>query len=353
MFDFRRNHILQALVVIAVVWLLIKLSAIVLLFFIAFLLVTVLRPLVDWLERHHVPVALAVFLPILGVAVLAALVGYFVVPNIIAQGSHFAQNVPDYTHKLQRVHGFDFHFDVGSLRQSLQGHFGTVGNTLVLVTRTAIELVVGVITIIVVTLYWLGSYDRVQQTMLSYVPAASRRRAADIWARAEKKLVSWLVAQVLLGLIVGLMVWIGAIIIGLPFAGVLGMISGLLEIIPTLGPIAAAVPGILLGFTVSWKTAVAALIMYLAVQQVENHLLAPFLVGRTVRLHPIIIILSLLIGAALYGIGGALLAVPIALVISSFVDSFRDGKPRLEPRSYGGNEAVALPFTKNKSRRRS
>lgn len=349
MLDIRNNHILQALLVVVIIWLVLVLKAVIVLFFIAFLLVTVLYPLVGWLQRHHVPVALAVLLPIIGVALLAALVGYFVVPNLIAQGSHFAHNVPDYVHKLQQQHGLDFKFDIGSVRSAVQQHFGTVGNTLVLVTRTATTIVVGVVTIIVVTLYWLGGYERLQQTVLSYVPKRGRARAADVWARVEKKLTSWLVAQFLLGLVVGLMVWIGAMIIGLPFAGVLGLVSGLLEIVPTLGPIAAAIPGVLLGFTISWQTALAALIMYVAVQQVENHLLAPFLVGRTVRLHPIVIIFSLLIGATLYGIIGALLAVPVALVISSVVDSYRDGKPCLQPSSVTKRAKVALPFKDRKA----
>lgn len=345
MFDFRKNQFLQALLLVAIVWLVLLLKAVLVLFFVAFLLTTVLRPLVGWLERHRVPVGIAVVLPIVGVVALGVLAGYFVVPNVVVQAKEFSHDVPHYLHLLQRQPWFTFHFDVRSLQQSLQGHVGIVSNTLVAVTRIVTALVVGIVTVMVVTLYWLGSYERVQQTMLSYVPARSRARAADIWARAEKKLVSWLVAQVLLGLVVGIMVWIGAMIIGLPFAGVLGLTAGLLEIVPTLGPIAAAIPGVLLGFTVSWQTAVAAIILYIAVQQIENHALAPFLVGRTVRLHPMAIIFSLLIGATLYHIMGALLAVPVALVISSVVDSYRDGKPSRQPSSVTKRTKVALPAT--------
>lgn len=332
MFDLRKNHILQAIIVIIVIWLVIILKAVIVAFFIAFLFTTVLHPAVGWLKRRHFPTALAVLLPIIVVIVVLALIGYFVVPQLATEVQHFSNQVPGYIKDLKH-NGLNLHLNSGSITKQLQSHFGTISNVLISATKTAIEIVVGVISIIVVSLYWLGSYERVQRTLLSFVPARTRDRASDVWARIEKKLVSWLVAQVLLGIVIGVLVWIGAMIIGLPFAGALGVIAGLLEIIPTLGPIASAIPGVLLALTISWKTAIAALIMYLIVHQLENHLFSPWLLGRTVRLSPIIVIFALLVGATLYGILGALLAVPVALVISAFVDSYRDGKPHLKPSS--------------------
>lgn len=336
MFDLRKNHILQAIVFVIFIWLVVTLKAVLAAFFIAFLFTTVLHPVVSWLKRRHFPTALAVLLPIVGVIVLLVLVGYFIVPQVTSETQRFSDQVPGYIKDLKH-NGLNLHINVKSVTSQLQQHFGTISGLVISATKTALEIIVGAISIIVVTLYWLGSYDRVQQTLLSYVPARSRERAADIWARIEKKLVSWLVAQALLGIVIGVLVWIGALIIGLPFAGALGVIAGLLEVIPTLGPIASAIPGVLLALTISWKTAVAALVMYLIVHQLENHIFSPWLLGRTVRLSPIIVIFALLVGATLYGILGALLAVPVALVISAFVDSYRDGAPKLVPTSAGGS----------------
>lgn len=329
MFDLRKNHILQAIVVVIVIWLVVTLKAVLIVFFIAFLVATVLHPVVSWLKRHHFPTGLAVLIPIVGLLVLAALVVYLIAPQISNEVTSFSNKIPGYAHDLKH-NGINLHIDTKSVKSVLQNHFGTISSAVISATKTAVEIVVGVISIIVISLYWLGSYERVRETIVSYFPAGGRARASDIWSRVEKKLVSWVAAQILLSIAVGLLVWIGALVIGLPFAGILGLISGLLEIIPTLGPIASAVPGVLLALTISWQTAVAAAIMYLIVHQLENHLLAPWLLGRTVRLSPIIVIFALLTGAVLYGILGALLAVPVALVISAFVDSYRDGKPRLK-----------------------
>lgn len=331
MFDLRKNHILQAIVVIIVIWLIVTLKAVLIVFFIAFLVATVLHPVVSWLKKHHFPTGLAVLLPIVGLLVLAALVVYLIAPQISQEATSFGNKIPGYVHDLKQ-NGINLHIDTKSVRGVLQNHFGTISSAVISATKTAVEIIVGVISIIVISLYWLGSYERVRGTLISYFPQKAQARAADIWARVEKKLVSWVAAQVLLSIAVGLLVWVGALIIGLPFAGILGLISGLLEIIPTLGPIASAIPGILLALTISWQTAVAALIMYLIVHQLENHLLAPWLLGRTVRLSPIVVIFALLTGAVLYGILGALLAVPVALVISAFVDSYRDDKPKLKTK---------------------
>lgn len=335
MFDFRRNHILQALLILFMAWLVVTLKSVIVLLFIAFLFTVVLRPAVRWLERHRVPTALAVVLPILGLIGVLVLIGFFIIPTFVDQAKQFINLLPSYIDKAKHLQVLQSaNLDINSLQDSLRNHINAVSNALLSVTTTVVTIVAGVITIIVIMLYWLGTYDRTKETLLTYVPMARRARVDDVWQRVEKKLVSWAKAQMLLSVIVGVMVWIGATILGLPFAGTLGIISGLLESIPTLGPIAAAVPGMLLGLTISLETAVGAAVMYTLVQQLENHIIVPLLFGRTVRLHPIIVILSLLIGAVLFGILGALLSLPAALCISAAVDSFRED-PKLQSSKAG------------------
>lgn len=329
MLGIKNNQFVQAIAVVLLLVLAFLLKAVLVTFFVAFLITTFLYPLVRWLRARHVPNGLAVLLPILGLIIVVAGLVYFVSPQIAQESRQFSNNVPTYLNQLKQ-HGIDIPVDTNSVKTFVQDHFGAISDVVLAATKTVTEAVIGIVSIIVVTIYWLGSYEKIQKTLLSYVPARSRQRLSDIWARIEKKLASWIIAQVLLGIVVGLMVWIGALIIGLPFAGILGLISGVLEIIPTLGPIAAAIPGVLLGLSISWETALAALILYIAIQQIENHLLAPVLLGRTVHLSPIIVIFSLLVGATLDGIMGALLAVPVALVVSAFVDSYRDGGPKLK-----------------------
>lgn len=330
MFDLRRNHILQALLVVLIAWFVYVLRDVIIVVFVAFLFTVVLRPSVAWLERHHMPVAVAVLLPILVLLGFLVLIGIFVVPSFIDEGKQFVARLPSYLHSIERSGQLkSLHFNISELQNDLRGHFDALTNTLVSVTTTVVTIVAGAITTLVIMLYWLGTYDRTKETLLTFAPRAHRDRARDIWHRVEKKLVSWAKAQVLLSLVVGVSVWIGALIIGLPFPAALGIIAGLLESIPTLGAIISAIPGILLGLSVSVETGIWAIVLYLFVHQVENHILVPYLFGRTVRLHPIIVIISLLIGAVLYGVLGAILSLPAALCISAVVDSFRDDQTKV------------------------
>lgn len=328
MFDVKKNHFLQALIAVALVWAIIQVHLVLVLFFIAFLFILVLHPLVRLLKRWHFPTPFAVLTPVIGVAALVALIGFFVIPTFVDQIQQFAKQAPTYLHEIQKVPLLKkFNIDTQSVTSYIQTHSDTLSSTLLSITTTAITLVVGMITIIIVTLYGMASYDGLRATFLSYIPANRRARAHDILVRAEKKVVTWVWAQLLLSVAVGIMVWIGSALLGLPFPGILGLISALLEVIPTLGPIVATIPGFLLGLTISLRVAIFAIVLHIIVSQIEAHLLAPLMLGRTVNLHPIIIIFSLLVGTELYGIIGALLAVPVALVISAFVDSFRDGRP--------------------------
>ncbi|HET9174636.1 MAG TPA: AI-2E family transporter [Candidatus Saccharimonadales bacterium] len=326
----KRNQVILALLLVVSGWLLIKLASVFIVLFIAFLFIVMLHPVVHGLKQRRVPTGIAVLIPIVVFIGLIVLIGFFIVPTFISQIKTFADLVPQYLHDLKHYKIFgsssNVSLDGKTITNFLQSHTNSLSTAIVHVTTTAIKFVVGVVTIIVVTVYGVANYDGMRRTWISFMPSTRRERFTDILARVEQKIVTWLGAQVLLSTVVGIMVGLGSWAIGLPFPALLGLISALLEVVPTLGPVAATVPGFLLGLTISLKVAILAIFLHLIVQQIENHILAPWLLGRTVRLHPIVIIFSLLTGAVLYGLLGTLLAVPVALVVSAVVDSYRNEK---------------------------
>lgn len=329
MFNFRQNQFLQAILLLGIAWLALKLFDILVVFFIAFLFTVILFPLVRRLRKQRMPAGLAALSAVAGTLGLLMAAGYFVVPPLVQQLAQFIDRLPYYIAQLQNTLPFTPEISFNSAEEFVRSHLQTLSGIVISITEATVTLLLAIVTIIVVVLYWLADYERIKETLLTYIPKDHRSRANDIWARIEKKLVNWMQGQLLLSLAVGILVWLGALIIGLPFPLVLGILAALLELVPTIGSIIAAIPGILLGLTVSVQTASAAAIMYTVVQQIESQLLAPYLLGKTVKLHPIVIVFSLLVGTVLYGIIGALIAVPVALVISAAVDSFRGEKPAL------------------------
>lgn len=325
MFDIKHNRVLQGLILVIMAYLVYVLRDVIIVVFLAFLFTAVLRPVTTWLERHKVPTFFAVLLPLLAVLALLVGIGYFIIPTFVDQAKQFADKLPNYYHSLTHSSLFrSNHIDINSVANSLKGHVNSLTNAAVSVGSTVAKIGTGVLSIIVMALYWTGNYERIKESLVSFFPAKRRQRVNDIWRRVEVKFAHWALAQLLLSVVIGLSTWIGTTLIGVPFSGSLGIIAGLLEFIPTLGAIVAAIPGILLALSVNVQTAIITLLLYLFIHQVENHFVVPFLFGKTVRLHPIVIITSLLTGAVLLGILGVLIAVPAALFISAIVESYRD-----------------------------
>ena len=152
----------------------------------------------------------------------------------------------------------------------------------------------------------------------------------DLWKRSQRKIGYWMQGQLLLGLIVGILVYLGLMIIGIKHALFLASVAVIFELIPIFGPILAAVPAILIALTngsVTFGLLVAGL--YLIIHQFENHLLYPFVVRKIIGISPIIVILALVIGAKLAGFLGAILAVPIASAFMEWIDDIERDKKKI------------------------
>ena len=131
---------------------------------------------------------------------------------------------------------------------------------------------------------------------------------------SQHKLGRWLQVQLLASAIVGVLVFIGLSIFGIRHRVLLALLAALLEVIPFVGPLLAAVPAVLLGFLKSPIVALWTLVVYAVVQQIENHVIVPNIMRRVVGLNPVVVIIALLIGGELAGVPGIILAVPVAVV---------------------------------------
>lgn len=137
----------------------------------------------------------------------------------------------------------------------------------------------------------------------------------------------WLRGQLLLSLIVFVMVYIGLSILNVKYALLLALLAGLFEVVPFLGPWISAIPGVFFAFSQGGiGKAVLVAVVYLVVQQIENNLIVPKVMGKTTGLNPLVVIIAILIGARLAGAIGALLAVPVTLAITVYFESFKEYK---------------------------
>jgi predicted PurR-regulated permease PerM len=175
--------------------------------------------------------------------------------------------------------------------------------------------VFGVITILILTFYILVEAESIFDRFVRLFPRQQRKRVGIVSREISGKVSAWLGGQLLLGAIIGTTATIGLWLLGVPYFFVLGVIAGIGELIPMVGPILSAIPAIAVALTVSPGKALAVLAFFVLQQQFENHILVPKVMQRQVGVSPVMVIVALLIGGSLLGIVGALLAVPTAAAI--------------------------------------
>ncbi len=220
---------------------------------------------------------------------------------------------------------------------------GLLAPTITALLRAA-TFVVGLVVVPVWLFYVLKDRARFMPAVTGSVPGAWRTDVENVLALLARVGGRWVRGQLLLGTSIFLATTIGLTILTLvgfaefgQFTLILALIAGVLEWVPIIGPIIAAIPAILIGLTIGAPAAIAVAILYTAIQQLENHVLVPKVMGDAVDLHPAVLILALVVGSALFGLGGAILAAP---AVAAGRDLYQYGFHRLGGMEPGG--ALAL-----------
>jgi predicted PurR-regulated permease PerM len=303
-------------------------------FIVGLLVVYLLDPPVRWLTRARVPRVFAIL--IVYVVAVVAIVEFLnlTLRPLVNEATQFIEDFPalmaQFDEQLGRLAEFYAGLDIPpALREYIDAAIAalTTGESsfnpavlLPLVTGATTFLggIFAYFLIPVWAFYILKDRVRLLDVFDRSLPAAWR---PDTWATlriVERVFGQWVRGQLLLGLTVGVMTFAGLMFLSVTvdpifgrYAVLLSVVAGILELLPVIGPIIAAVPAILLAATAGLEAVVAAFILYLAVQQLENYLLVPKIQGGAVKLHPAVVLFALIIGGSLAGLLGAILALPV------------------------------------------
>jgi predicted PurR-regulated permease PerM len=283
--------------------------------------------------RYKMPRILAVLL--LYAIVLGSLVGlfYFFVPQVLSELSGLLSSLPQYLDLLNRIGAYDQYADIFGLpspstvspsdllagaQESLQltGFFGNAFGA----AASIFGGVFSFILILVLSFYFTMSQTGVDDFLAVVTPRTYRAYILDLWDRSRKKIGLWMQGQVLLGVIIGVLVYLGLTILGVKHALLLAILAAFFELIPVFGPVLAAIPAVLIGFADGGLTAgLLVIALYIILQQFENHLIYPLVVTKVVGVPPLLVILGLIIGAKLAGFLGILLSVPMVATLQELV----------------------------------
>lgn len=345
------GSIITAILFVLLITVLWYLQDLVLILLTAIVIASAMEPAIHFLMRRGVHRILAVILMYLTVASVFLTVLLIFVPPVLGDAANFLARLPETLSNLNlsaATNGLLPWGNVGEQFNSadvLRNISGTLSETTGGIFSTLSAFFGGLTSFILIVVF--SFYFSVQETgvddFLRLVsPVKHQNYVLNLWKRSQNKIGKWMQGQLVLGLIVGILLYLGLSILGIPNALLLAVIAGLFELIPVFGQILAAIPALAIAFSDGGFTALLLVAgLYLVVQQFEAHLIYPVVVKKVVGVPPLLVILALIIGAKLAGFLGILLSVPIAAAIQELVTDIERSKAKALSKHKLADEAEA------------
>jgi predicted PurR-regulated permease PerM len=289
-------------------------------------------PLVAHIEQgnpsaggRRVPRWFAILLIYLAIILVVVFVGLMVIPPLIAQAEALWARLPD---EFSRFQSFLIRYKVMTKKVTLAeavqnaptGAGGNAVGTVLVAISSVVGGLFGLITILILSFYLLIEAEPLFLYVSRFVPASRRGELSTAAREAVAKVSAWLRAQIVLAGVMGTFAAVGLGLMGLPYFYVVALVAAVGETIPIVGPIIAGVTAVLVAITVSPKLALMVGAYFLILHQLEANILVPKVMEKRVGVSPVVVIIALLIGGELWGLIGAILAIPTAAIISVIIE---------------------------------
>ena len=296
-----------------------RIQEVLVLLLVAILLATALEPLVRRLRRGPLSRGTGVLVIYTLIVLAIGVPTYVALPGLVEQSGAFLQNLPARLDALRMyTRGAPPPVQQAAESAVAQGANAVAnptppaGDQLLEAGLAAVHLIFDLIMVFVLAYYWLVERAAIRRVVLGVVPASRARDVNLLWVEVEQKLGGWVRGQLLLMLAIGVLSGLGYWVLGLPNPLLLAVLAGLFEIVPMVGPILSSAPAVLVALATDPLKALVVAGYALLIQQFENNVLVPRVMAHTVGISPLVVLVGILVGAALYGLPGAFLAVPVA-----------------------------------------
>ena len=318
----------RIVLVLLVLFLLFYLRQIIFIIFISVIAALIMNPAVGKMKERKIPRVLGASILFLAVLAMIGLFFYIIVPPLAKEMGQLAAQFPIYMNSMNIDYSTISEQQIdgrlaGPIQEVLIEASKFLKNTTTAIFSGIFELLGGLLSAIliaVISFYLVIEKKGVEKFVKAVIPYDFQPRTLRIIKKIEVKLGKWFIGQLFLGFAVGLVTFVGLSLLGVPYAMVLAIIAGAMELIPYLGPTLAGIPAVIIAFTVSPFLALLTLILYFLIQEIENYILVPKIMQKSVGLHPVIIIIALLVGYQFAGIIGVILSVPVATIASIILE---------------------------------
>jgi len=342
--------------VFLIFWLLYRLQTVILLFFVAMVLGTAIRPAVEWLYRRGISRMSGVILVYIAIASLLIAFLATVVPLLAEQTTELSQHLPqfyviarnwliDSDNRVLRNIGAR----IPAQLQLLLYNNVSAGNVLDQVTRTILYVnllirgLLSTLAIFLLAYYWTQESNGMIRTILRLIPPQRKKEFLEFLDHIETKMGGYIRGQGILCLIIGVTAFLAYLLIGLPFALALGIFAGVMEMIPIFGPALGAIPAFLIALSISPEKAIWVVIATILIQTAENMYLLPRVMKNAMGVNPIIILLAMVAFGSVFGFVGVLVALPLAAILQFVINRIVTAPENLEGATQP-REAVIQPL---------
>lgn len=304
--------ILKVALSLLVIYFLFQIREVLLIIFVVLVLAAALRPIIKKWEKTIGKTVSVLLLLVLSLIAVAGFI-YILVPLLVDQVTQLINYAPELINRYSAIRSNFPSLDKAF--NSLSENFSNIGGGFVSLTTGFLGGVVTFLTVIILTFYSLAEEKYFSELLSGLLPPKQKVGLVLVLEKISQRIGNWLRGQLVLGLVIGVIVFIGLEIIGLPYALTLAVLAAAFEIIPVVGPIISGALATLVGLSISPLTGLFVAIFYIVVQQIENNVLVPKIMQKAIGLPASVIIVAILIGSKLLGVLGALLAVPVSGVI--------------------------------------
>jgi predicted PurR-regulated permease PerM len=293
---------------------------------VAVIFASAMEPLVDYFKQHKVPRAVSVLTVYTLVLGLAGLIIYLIIPPFVNEFKSLKDILPAYSQQFASRFSGGIFGDV-SLGNILQGAFEQAGSKgLVSQTVGAFSGLLAIFPVLVISFYLVAEEEGMKKFIRTLIPQHHQSFTMGLIEKIQKKMGHWILGQVILSFTIFAATFIGLTLMGVKYALFLALLAGLLELVPYIGPFLSAVPAVFFAFFQSPSLALWVLILYIVIQKLENYVLVPKVMEKTVGTSPLVVLLSLLVGFKLAGILGLLIAVPVVSALNVVIAEFAENK---------------------------
>jgi predicted PurR-regulated permease PerM len=304
------------LLVIGLAMLLLAIGDIVVLLLVSIVLAFGFQPALSWMERRGLRRGVSVAIGLLGGAGILGLFFWLVLPDVISEIAGLIDKAPEYFQEAKEKFPFladlDQEYDLGG---QISGAGGEVAGTLLGLIGSFTSLVFNSLTVLILTIYFTINLPKMRRGVALMLGREDREEFHEIYDESVRRVGGYVLGNLLVSAIAGAVSFAALSIIGVPFAAALAFLTAVLDLIPTVGALIAAFLASLVAAFAGVPQLIATAGFYLVYQQVENYVIQPRVMGRTIEMSAPVIILAVLIGGSLLGVIGALLAIPVAAIL--------------------------------------